>query len=309
MVLNTKPAVTVVLPVHNGEATIGETVASVLSQTFRDLLLIVVDDGSTDGTQSALEIVDDSRLLVISTPHSGSAASRNRGVDYVASDFVAFIDADDVWLPTKLEAQCAALERMPQAAVAYCWTDYVEADGSFLCPDGRPVFEGWVYEPLLTHNFIDCGSNILVRRQALLEVGGFDETLPVLEDWELHLRLAAQAPFVCVPEALVHYRQSPGSQSTRIALMEATFLRVVEKIFSRAARPIRSRRNQCMAFFYMYLAGKATQWVPTRYEWLTALRLLVKAVQIHPLSLLELWQRTWVVVRRHRKLSQRRHEN
>lgn len=295
MVSSRNPAVSVVLPVRNGETTIGEAIASVLGQTCQDLELIVVDDGSSDGTQVVLERVRDPRLRVISTPPSGPAASRNRGAERAAGEFVAFIDADDIWLPTKLEKQCAALQRMPEAAVAYCWTDYVQSDGSFLCPDGRPVFEGCVYEQLLTRNFIDCGSNVLVRRRALLAVGGFDETLPVLEDWDLSVRLAARAPFVCVPEALVRYRQSPGTLTTRIKLMETTYRRVVDANFARAPFPMRRRRAQSMALFYEYLAGKTTQGLPTRADGLQALGLLFTVLHCRPANLLEVGQRPWVV--------------
>ncbi len=287
--------VSVILPVHDGEATIAEAVASVLAQSWRDLELIVIDDGSTDSTLEVLSAITDERLQVFSEPQSGPAASRNRGIERARGIYVAFIDADDLWLPEKLEAQLAAFERMPDAAVAYCWTDYIDADGRFVCTDSRPLFEGLVNEQLLTQNFIDCGSNIVVRRQALLDAGGFDESLPVIEDWDLSIRLSACHPFVCAPQALVRYRQSPTTLTTHVQLMEESYWRVIDRAFAQAPESLQHLKSRSVALFYEYLAGKATQGVPTRDKGLAALRFFVTAVRSRPSNLLELWQRPWVI--------------
>ena len=287
--------VSVILPVHNGEATIAEAVASVLMQSWRDLELIVIDDGSTDSTRDLLSAIKDERLQAFSELQSGPAASRNRGIGRSRGDFVAFIDADDVWNPEKLELQLAALERMPDAAVAYCWIDYMDAEGHFVCPDSRPLFEGLVYEQLLTQNFIDCGSNIVVRRQALLDAGGFDESLPVVEDWDLSIRLSVRHPFVCVPRVLVRYRQSPTSLTTQVQLMEESYFRLIERAFSQAPEQLQHLKSSSVAHFYEYLAGKATQGIPTRDNGFAALRFLTKAILSRPAHLLGSWQRPWVI--------------
>ena len=288
------PAVSVVLPVRNGQATIGEAVASVLAQTRGDLELIVVDDGSTDGTREVLAAVSDRRLRMLSTPGLGPAASRNRGIEHAAANTIAFIDADDVWLPEKLETQLAALDANAVAAVAYCWTDYVDEAGGYVCPDSRPVFDRDVYEQLLTRNFIDSGSNVVVRKRALLDVGCFDESLPVVEDWDLYIRLAARHAFVCAPVVLVHYRLSAASLTTRIRLMETAFWRVVDRAFAEAPESLQRLKRQSIALFYEYLVGKATQGCPSRSNGLTAVRFFAMAVARRPASLVDLWRRPWI---------------
>ena len=287
--------VSVVLPVYNGEATIVEAVVSVLEQSCCDLELLVIDDGSTDSTRDLLCTITDQRLQVFSWPQTGLAASRNRGVERARGDYLAFIDADDVWLPEKLMEQLAAFRRMPDAMVAYCWTDYMDAQGNFVCPDSRATFEGCVYEQLLVRNFIDCGSIIMVRRQVLLDAGGYDESLPVIEDWDLNIRLAALHPFVCIPRALVRYRQSATSMSTQVGLMEETFWRVIDRAFEQAPTALLPLKQRSAAFFYEYLTGKVTQAVPDRGKGLAALRFFGLAVRSHPAILLGLWQRPWVL--------------
>jgi glycosyltransferase involved in cell wall biosynthesis len=287
--------VSVILPVRNGEATIAEAVASVLAQTLTDLELIVIDDGSTDSTRKVLSTITDERVQVLSGPPSGLSFTRNKGIEHSRGHFLAFIDADDAWLPQKLEAQLAAFERMPEAAAAYCWTDYIDAHGEFVCPDSRADFEGFVYEQMLTHNFIDCGSNIVVRRQVLLDEGGFDESLPVIEDWDLSIRLSARHPFVCVPRALVRYRQLPDSLTTKVDLMKETFWRVIDKAFMQAPDSLQHLKPKAVAHFFEFMCGKSTQGVPTRDRGFTALHFFATAIRSRPANLLDVWQRPWVI--------------
>ena len=292
---NRIPRVSVILPVHNGEATIAEAVSSVLAQTFADLELIVIDDGSTDSTLQVLSGFTDARVRVFSRKQSGPAASRNRGIEHASGDIVAFIDADDVWFPDKLEAQLTALERVPNAAVAYCWTDYMDAAGNFVCTDSRLTFEGWVHDELLVHNFIDSGSNIIVRRQSLLEVGCFDESLPAVEDWDLYLKLSSRHPFVCVPKVLVKYRQSATSLTTRILLMEESYWRVIDRAFADAPASLQHLKKRGVALFYEYLTGKAAQGCPPRSNGLSALRFFAAAVHHRPATLFTVWRRPWMI--------------
>ena len=289
------PLVSVIMPVHNGETTVGEAVASVLAQTYNALEVIVVDNGSTDCTCDVLAGFHDHRLQISSCPRSGPSASRNLGLSRAAGELVAFIDADDIWLPAKLSAQLEALRAAPEAAVAYCWTDYVDPAGDFVCPDSRPTFHGDVHAALLAHNFIDSGSNIVVRREPLLEAGGFDESLAVVEDWDLYIRLAARYRFACVPTALVHYRQSPTSLTNRISLMEECFLRVVERSFAAAPEELQHLKPHSMSTFYHYLAGKATYDCPSRDNGLAALRFFVHAARHRPRSFLDFPRQSWLV--------------
>ena len=205
--------ISVIIPVYNGEQTIRKTINSVLNQTFSDFELIVINDGSQDSTLEIVSSIPDSRIKIFSYPNSGQAISRNRGIERASGEFIAFLDADDLWKPNKLEAQLKALEANPQAAVAYSWTDFIDKDGQFLGTGTRINYSGNVYEKLLVRNFLEHGSNPLIRRQALIEVGGFDGSLTPAEDWDLYLRLASRYQFILVPSAQVLYRVSANSSS------------------------------------------------------------------------------------------------
>jgi hypothetical protein len=198
------PAVSVVIPTHNGGAYLAESVASVLGQSFGDLELIVVDDGSTDGSVQAL--VSDPRLRVVTQSNQGVSAARNRGAVEASSDLVAFLDADDRWLPDKLARQLEVLHAQPDALV--CYTAYAAINPAGERLSGTIGGEGCSYLSLFEANPIPMSSAV-VRRAALLAAGGFDSSYSTAADWDLWLRLAQQGRFCCVAECLTEYRVSP----------------------------------------------------------------------------------------------------
>src|ERR687886_1714098 len=222
------PLISVIIPVYNGGNTIRTTIESVLNQTFTNLELIVVNDGSQDSTLAVLNEIQDSRLKVFSFPNAGVSTSRNRGLAQAKGEFISFLDADDLWTPDKLEAQLKALQENPQAAVAYSWSDWIDESGQFLRAGGHITVNGNAYEKLLLRDFVESGSNPLIRKQALEEVGTFDESIAFAEDWDLWLRLAARSAFGAVPSPPVLYRISPNSASFNVWKMEAGSLKVIE---------------------------------------------------------------------------------
>jgi glycosyltransferase involved in cell wall biosynthesis len=119
------PLISVIIPVYNGEKTIKETIEAVLNQTFSDFELIVINDGSQDSTLDIVSSIQEARIKVFSYPNAGQAISRNRGLSHACGEFIAFLDADDLWTPDKLEAQLKALQANPQAGVAYSWTAWI----------------------------------------------------------------------------------------------------------------------------------------------------------------------------------------
>jgi GT2 family glycosyltransferase len=180
-----------------------------------------------------------------------------------------------------------ALERRDDAAVAYGWTDFVDVNLERLHADQRAVFAGPVLVDLLRKNFIACGSNSLMRRRAVLDAGGFDETLQAAEDWELHTRLAARHDFVGVPEVVAWYRKSPQSLSSRFWLMEEHFLAACRKICAAAPAEARDLEGRAHASFYRYLLlqtlksrSTAGRWraIP-RYAWIAAWRTVTSAAR------------------------------
>ncbi|NET62762.1 MAG: glycosyltransferase [Symploca sp. SIO2E6] len=276
------PLISVIIPVYNGEQTIRQTIESVLNQTFRDFELIVINDGSQDSTLKIVESIQDYRLQLCSYPNAGLAASRNRGISLASGEYVSCIDADDLWTPDKLEAQLKVLQENPQAALAYSWTDWIDEAGKFLRPGVHLTITGDVYGQLLLNDFVANGSNPLIRKQALREVGGFDESLPFSEDWDMWLRIAAHYHFVAVPAPQILYRQSTNSMSCNVWGMETASLQIIERAFNRAPDSLKHLKQDSLGNRYKYLLFKALEGLPQRQRAFAATRLLWEAVGHDP---------------------------
>lgn len=213
--------VSIVIPAYNAQATLDETLRSVRGQTHRVLEIIVVDDGSTDGTRALAErhAAADARVQVLHQANAGVAAARNAGWSHARGQFIAFVDADDLWAPTKIERQLAALlQGGPEVGLAYCWTARLDAQGIVTRCYGGTRHEGEVLTTILRSNFVGSGSNVMVRRQAIIDAEGFDSRLRAgggegCEDWLFSCRVAENHRFVSVPEYLVGYRLLHSSMS------------------------------------------------------------------------------------------------
>lgn len=256
--------ISVIVPAYNAATTIKETLDSVCRQTLSNIEIIVINDQSTDATLDCIAQLKDSRLKVFSYPHGGVSASRNRGIACAESEFIAFLDADDIWTEDKLECQVQALQHNPDAALAYSWTDYLDESGRFLRSGDHVSWNGDVYQHLLVRNFLDNGSNPLIRKEVLVSVGGFNESLSCGEDWELWVRLAARYPFVVVPRPQVLYRLSASSASANIAQMEAQGLKVIERVFAQVPESLQHLKTVRLSNFYQYLMFRALAETLTR---------------------------------------------
>ncbi|OGB33428.1 MAG: hypothetical protein A3F78_22320 [Burkholderiales bacterium RIFCSPLOWO2_12_FULL_61_40] len=196
------PLVSVVMPAYNARPFIEESIASVLSQDYPSIELIVVDDGSSDGTTEAVARWGD-RVKVIRQTNAGPAAARNRGIAQAQGEFLAFLDADDVWLPGKISLQVQYLQDHPEVGVVFGdflhW--HAQTDGSFLRPPTppepnphcaiEPAQSGWIYTDLLLDSTI-CIITAMVRRSVVQTVGGMDEALATGEDYDFWLRVSRQ---------------------------------------------------------------------------------------------------------------------
>ncbi|HJU26915.1 MAG TPA: glycosyltransferase [Rhodanobacteraceae bacterium] len=209
-----QPRVSVVVAAYNAESTLVETLNSVAAQTCRDFEAIVVDDGSDDGTLHLLE-THAARWPWLRWEHQenrGVAAARNRGTELARGEWIAFLDADDIWLPRKLAAQIALADQVAGLSLVYCdvlyFSERRQARRSLL--QQRPHATGSVLPVLFMNNFVYT-SAALVKKSALLEVGGFDSRHKVNEDVDLWLRMAEHHQFGCVEEVLVKYRRMPGT--------------------------------------------------------------------------------------------------
>jgi glycosyltransferase involved in cell wall biosynthesis len=209
------PTVTVVIPVFNRPAAVRRAIASVLAQTCRDLEIIVVDDGSTDASAAAVAAIADPRIRLIRHERNrGGSAARNTGIKAGTAPYVAFLDSDDEWLPTKVERQLEVFRRSGERlGLVYTGVERVFDDGS-VCRE-IPRGEANFTLALLKATAIVETSLGMVRRSALEATGGFDESLPSCQDLDLWLRLAERFSADVVPEVLV--RVSKGNDSGRIS--------------------------------------------------------------------------------------------
>lgn len=227
MELGGVPVVSVVMPARDAESTILQSIESVLNQSLREFELIVVDDGSRDGTLERVRSVRDARVQVVSTARNGLGAARNAGLARARGEYVAFVDADDLWTQDKLESHVEVLRRQPRAVFAYSWSVFIDAADRYLFAK-RPIrLEGDVQRELLREYFLASGSNLFVRRAVALAVGGFDEHLEAAQDWDFALKVAAAGRFALVPRYQVLYRISPGALSSDAALSASACSQVV----------------------------------------------------------------------------------
>ncbi|MCL1475708.1 glycosyltransferase [Argonema antarcticum] len=276
------PLISVIIPVYNSAKTIRETIQSVLNQTISDFELIIINDGSLDASIEVISSIQDDRIKVFSYPNVGISPSRNRGLALAQGEFIAFLDHDDLWTPDKLELQLKALQENPDAAVAYSWVDLIDESGEFIRHHTRYSVSGDAFPKLLLDNIIHTASNPLIRKSALIEVGGFDESVFGPEDWDLFLRLAARYHFVAVPRTQVLFRMTATSASTNIVRMETQILKVIERAFSQAPESLQHLRSRTITKVYMYLTFKALEVTSGRQNGLVAARCLSIAVKNDP---------------------------
>lgn len=248
--------ISVIIPTYNAERTILDTIASVQQQNFSNFEIVVINDGSTDRTVELLNTIDDPRIKIFSYSNGGLPVARNRGISHATGEFIAFLDADDLWTPDKLELQLAALQQHPNAGVAYSWIYFMEEKEHSLSfhPSEPVLFEGNVYANLLVGDFIYNGSNTLIRKQAINLTGEFDPALKSCEDWDYWLRLALHWHFVVVPKHQIYYRRSAGAMSSKIEVMKQASLITLEKAYRSAPPELQYLKNQSFTSFHKYCA-------------------------------------------------------
>lgn len=216
--------VSVVIPAYNPGSLLRRSLSSVLAQTFRDFELLIVDDGSAEDL-SWVEAVEDPRVRLLRQRNRGVSVARNVAVQLAQAPLVAFLDQDDEWLPEKLAQQIDLLDQSPEAA--FCYTDF-----DWVFPDR--VIEGVHHEPVTFHGLLAdqhvCLSSVIVARERYFSVGGHDPLLAQMQDFDLFLRLAMDAPApVRTPQRLVRYhihdfnasRDDDTARRERTAILQA----------------------------------------------------------------------------------------
>lgn len=271
--------VSVVIPTYNSAALVEQAVDSVLAQTLAPAEIIVVDDGSKDDTATRLQRYGD-QVRYVFQPNQGVAVARNRGVEQATGDFVAFLDADDVWHPRKLELQMQVLAEHPDLGLLgtadFTWpTSTLPA----LPPRKADMLMPIPWKRLVVRNYL-ATSSVVVRRQWLLEAGPFDPALQGPEDYDLWLRIAERTKLAKLQMPLLGYRFVAGSLSRQAATMQAGMCRILQKLDERSVW--RGRwLLRCKARSYCY-DSCAWMYSVAGDNW-TAIRYLLKSMVWYPL--------------------------
>jgi glycosyltransferase involved in cell wall biosynthesis len=198
------PIVSVIIPTYNRAALLKRAVDSVLGQTYQHFELIVVSDGSTDNTDEVIKSFNDNRIRYLKHGKSrGASAARNTGIKASKGKYIAFLDDDDEWLPKKLEKQVLLIQSLPDKfGMVYCWMDYFDESGK-LIKKHHPKLKGYVFPHVLDAQRIGGCPTLLVHREVIEKIGGFDESLPRGNDGDFIRRVCKEYEVDFVPEVLV----------------------------------------------------------------------------------------------------------
>jgi teichuronic acid biosynthesis glycosyltransferase TuaG len=274
------PMVSVVIPAYNAAPWIAETLRSVLSQTFQDFEIIVVDDGSTDDTAALVAKFKGVRLIRIN--HAGVSTARNIAIQSASGEYIAFLDADDLWLPRKLELQIELLEK---ERLAWAYGDAIAFDDQsrrtlFRFSSVRQQYSGKVLQLLLLGDFIPSPTPV-VKHRVFEQVGYFNESpiIQAVEDWDMWLRIAAEYPIGRVNGVLAKYRvhQASTVQSKCAEDLFKSNLYVIDLAVSRQPQLIRVK-NRAVA----RLSLRIGQFAIMRDDLLMARRMFAQAIRLCP---------------------------
>jgi len=261
--VNRTPIVSAILPTYNRGRLLRDAVESVVRQTFVDWELLIVDDGSTDGSTSFVSELGDRRIRVSNIAHSGSPArARNAAVGMASGEWIAFLDSDDVWLPQKLELQIGALREQPACGWSCTGFGFIDEAGAPVQQRaGRPYqpVSGWVLDELLggVAGLSVTIVTVAVRRSLLVDVGEFDDALVPREDTDLILRLARRSPMLALRDPLTLIREHTGRTTARMST--ADLFEQGARLFQKAAdvETDRRRRAYCRRQCAVHHVAKA----------------------------------------------------
>lgn len=256
-----QPLASVIIPAYNAERYLRQAVESALAQTHSNLEVVIVDDGSTDGTRRLADEIaaTDPRVRVFTQENAGVGAARNRGIAEAHGEFLAPLDADDFWYPKKLERQIAALEeRGERWGMAYCWSKSVDETGMETEHLQHWPVQGDVFEALIYRNVVGNASVPLFRASALQKVGGYrtraeQNGAQGCEDWDLTIRVAALYFAAEVSEFLVAYRQIAGTMTSDVGGMARSYEATMRDLRHNHPDLSASLFRWSAGHFYLYL--------------------------------------------------------
>ena len=270
--------VSIVIPVYNGERFLGATLTSALAQTYDPVEVIIVDDGSTDGTATliAAKATTDNRIRFFQTQNLGAAKARNFGISKARGKLIAPLDADDLWHPEKIARQVKLLRELPApVGLVYCWSIDIDENDWVISPI-EPKFapHGRVTTELMETNFVANSSSPLIKLSCFEAVGGYDAILVPAGavDWKLYLALSEICEFAVVAEYLVGYRQWKGSMSRNVIAMAHSIELVDRWLFEkwpdRTGNVKRRKMYENYDYFSLLALDNRQLWIALRYRML-----------------------------------------
>ena len=253
------PKVAVIIPAYNAMTYLQETLESVLQQTFTDFEVLIVDDGSSDNIVEWANGLTDDRVKFISQSNQGVSTARNFAISEASGDYIAFLDADDLWEKTKLEKQAQFLDDNPTVGLVATWMMLTDSQGNPGAEVKIDFKQGNIRKELIEISLIPCGSIPMVRKVCFNKVGLFDSTLRFGEDWEMWTRIAADYDFGLIKETLVYYRQHSNNSSKNSQQILPDFDRLIEKMFDSVPQELLAIRAKTYGRMNLYIAWKSLE--------------------------------------------------
>lgn len=251
-----KPLVSVIIPNYNYAKYVREAIDSALEQTYPNVEIIVVDDGSKDDSPEILKSYG-KKIKTVFQENAGVSAARNNGVRMSQGEFVAFLDADDIWFPEKIEKQIELFGKDKDLGLVHVGVENIDSEGNALDSTtaglaGRISHEFLLFERAVV---LGGGSGIMIPRKVFDELGGFDPELMTSADWDLFYRISRRYEVGFVPEILLRYRLHGSNMHGNVKRMEREMLHGFAKAFSEDAGEIQKLKKKAYGNLHQVLAG------------------------------------------------------
>jgi len=281
--MTNEPLISVVIPAYNAAAFIKKAINSVLTQSYKHLEIIIVNDGSIDKTTDIVNALSDKRIKLISQSNMGLSNARNTGIKASKGEYIAFLDADDYWKPEKLEKQLKLLTQHPEIGFCSTQTRVETPEGQFindwLCPD---ISISTLHSIFIQNAAITgSGSGVLVKKELQDLAGFFDESLKSLEDIDMWLRYAAHSEYCCLPESLTVITKQPESMSCNLNTMRESAVKVLRNNKKLLDKPL---QKEFWRSCYATMLCDYAKWEARSGRKITAITHLLEALIYSPLN-------------------------
>jgi glycosyltransferase involved in cell wall biosynthesis len=279
--------VSVVIPTYNSSSFVSEAINSVLAQTYSRVEVVVVNDGSTDNTEAVLASYGD-RIKAVTQVNSGTSAARNTGIGASSGQFVAFLDHDDLWSPSKLTLQMALLKKHPEMGMVYCGRQF------FNHYTGQVTSKHPAEPQMGIHDFLALKAialqSVVIPRAVLNDVGLFDVTISGADDWEMCLRISSKYPVCGIPDILVDIRGHENQQSIQSEYMYGKIQSVFERyqnvhgVCAECSSAVAEARSMLHEAFYQRMLGSAKSALK-QGKYAQGTRMLLRGIWENPVAL------------------------